>query len=335
MRASVVVAILLAAVNVVLVLMLLLARWWMARVQRRHDALVQQLRRPAVELVDGDEPVVPPNLGRVEREVFAELLSAYSRGLRGTAKDRIVAYFETSGAVDEQIGRLRGRRSSTRAAAAFALGDMGSARAIPGLLNALDDPSRDVRMAATRSLGRIGAVEAIGPLVSAGVSGKVPTDVADLALLDIGPPAVGHLLVMASDPDPYVRSSALELIGLLGSAGDADSVVGQLTDPSAEVRVAAAGALGRLGASAARDALMRALDDRVPGVRAAAAHALGYLGGRQASEALLSIAQNDEFDVARAAADALARVDPRALTRAADEPGAGPHLLEAADRVAL
>jgi HEAT repeat protein len=212
---------------------------------------------------------------------------------------------------------------------------MGSARAVPALLRALEDRSRDVRMAAARSLGRLGAVEAIEPLVAAGVGGTVPREVSSLALFDVGPPAVPRLLGLTRDQEPSMRADAVELVGFLGSAGDAEYLLGHLKDPAAAVRAAAADALGRLGAAHARDELVRALDDRVPGVRSAAARALGQIGGRQAARALLPLARSDSFDPARAAAEALARVDPQLAVRAAEEPDAGPHLREAADLVAL
>jgi HEAT repeat protein len=212
---------------------------------------------------------------------------------------------------------------------------MASERAVPELLRMLSDRARDVRMAAARSLGRVRAVDAIGPLVTAGVSGRVPRDVANLALLDIGPPAVPKLVELSSHTEPVIRSSAVELIGLLGAAGDAEPLLDHLTDPAAAVRVTTAGALGRLGAADARDALMDALDDRVPAVRAAAANALGQIGGRQATQALLPIARTDTFEPARAAAEALSRIDPALVIRAATAPDAGPHLREAADRARL
>jgi HEAT repeat protein len=293
------------------------------------------LRRPAIELVESEASQPPPSLRRQEKVVFAALLANYARQLRGVSRERIAAYFETSGGVEEQTARLSSTSAWRRAAAAFALGDMGSNRAVPDLLRVLDDRVRDVRMAAVRSLGRIGATEAIGPLVATGVDGRVPREVANLALLDIGPAAVPQLVVLSKHTEPAIRASAVELIGLIGSAGDAEPILDLLIDPAATVRVATAGALGRLGASEARDALMRALDDRVPSVRVASASALGGIGGRQATAALMPIARNDTFDAARAAAEALARIDPRLVIRAAAEPGAGPHLLEAADRVSL
>jgi hypothetical protein len=328
-------ATILVVCNVVLIVALVVRRWWVAANQRRHDRLVKELRRPAIELVESDSPGPPPDLPQRHKVVLAGLLSSYARQLRGVSRERIVAYFEASGSVAEQTARLSSGRVWRRAAAAFALGDMGSTRAVPDLLRALEDRAGEVRMAAARSLGRIGAIEAIGPLVAVGISGRVPREVANLALLDIGPAAVSRLLALAQHPEPEIRASAVELIGLLGSAADAEPILDQLTDPAATVRVAAARALGRLGAADARDALMQALEDRVPTVRGAAATALGGIGGRQAAAALLPVARGDTFDVARAAASALARIDPTLVVRSAADPDSGPHLVEAADRALL
>jgi len=319
--------------SLLFLLALVARRTWLARRARKRQAAVQALRPAAIELVEdvGD----PPHLRGYEAEVFAELLAGYSIAVRGTPRERIAAYFERTGAIEEQLKLLRSRRHWKRAAAAFALGDMGSARAVPALLEALDDKDADVRGAASRSLGRLGSADAIEPLVTAGVERRVPRDVTMLALLDLGPPAVPRLLELTEHPEPQVRTAAVELVGHLGEAGDAEELPAQLRDTAAEVRAATAGALGRLGAAAARDALIAALDDRVPSVRVASSRALGQIGGRSALDALLRVARTDEFDPAAAAAASAAAIDPASVIRAAGEPGAGRHLHEAADLAAL
>ena len=208
-------------------------------------------------------------------------------------------------------------------------------RAIPDLLTALDDRSADVRAAATRSLGRLSATAAVEPLIGAAVEGRVPRSVTGAALLEIGPAAVPDLLVLLTHPDPHFRVHAADLVGLLGSADAADALLPRLRDASAEVRAAGATALGRLGAGTGHDELIVLLDDRVPFVRAAAARALGQIGGESAATALLEIARHDEFDPAAEAGRALARIDPELVLTSSKEPDAGPHLREAADRLAL
>ena len=324
-----------AVASALFVVALVLRRTWVAHEQRRHDDLVTRLRPASVAFVEGELEAAPPQIRGLEAQVFAELLADYARLLRGEPRDRIAAYFERTGAAEEQIRHLRALRTWRRASAAFALGDMGSERAVAPLSRALDDRARDVRMAAARSLGRLGAVAAIEPLVTAGVSRKVPRNVVSLALFDIGPTAVPNLLPLIARPEPEVRAAAIELVGLVGDPGDAEPLLPCVSDTAASVRAAAAAALGRVGAARARDALIDALADRVPDVRTAAARALGQLGGRQATEALLELAKTDAFDPAREAADALARIDPSLVIRVAAQPGAGPHLREAADLAAL
>src|SRR5262245_9014548 len=170
-------ALVLLAGSVLLVLALVVRRSFLAWQERRRDALVARLRAAALALVDGDAAKPPPELRGAEQEVFAALLNGYARRLSGDARARIADYFETSGGVDEQLTRLGSRRAWRRATAAFALGDMCSSRASPDLLRALGDRRREVRMAATRSLGRLGALDAVEPLIHEALAGRVPRDV--------------------------------------------------------------------------------------------------------------------------------------------------------------
>jgi len=324
-----------AALNLALAGLIAGHRWRARRRARRHDRLVGRLRRPALEFLADDETTDPPQLDRQELKVFAELLAGYGRVLRGPDRARIVAFAEAEGIVDEQLRRLRSLRAWRRATAAFALGDVGAPGTAPALVARLDDRSPDVRAAACRSLGHLGSVDTVDAVVTAGVSGRVPGAIARLALLDIGPAALTRLLALCEHERPEVRAAAVQLVGLLGDPAVVDAIVGHLADPAAAVRAATAAALGRLGASQERDALVGALADRIPTVRTAAATALGEIGGRRASDALVPMAREDGFEPARAAAEALAHLDPDVVRALAERPGAGPHLREAAGRVAL
>ena len=334
MSALAIVTLACAAASALFVLALIARRVRLARLEERRRRLLAQLRPAAIALVEVQD-AQPLDLSASEAEVFAELLSRYARSLRGPEHGRIAAYFESTGAVDAQLRRLHSRLSWRRGAAAFALGDMGAERAAPELLRTLEDRNRDVRNAAVRSLGRLRSVEAIEPLVAAGVVRRVPRALSSAALFEIGPTAVPRLRELVTHPDPDMRADAFELLGLLGDAGDADVLLGGLRDPAERVREASADALGRLGAADARDALIDALHDGAPTVRAATARALGQLGGDRAAAALLTVAGDADSGPASAAARALARIDPQRVIQAAQEPGASPHLLEAADLAAM
>jgi HEAT repeat protein len=325
--------VLLAAV-LVLLLLLVLRRVQLARRERRRQGTERRVRPLAIALVEGED-IESSTVAPGEQAVLAEVLGRYSRKLRGEAKGRIAAYFRDSAALAAARRDLRARRTWRRAAAAYRLGDMGCEEAAPELLAALEDPERDVRAAAARSLGRLGVTAAALPLVEVLVSRRVPNGVAGGALLELGAEIRPELATIAAHPDPPVRATAITLLGLVGDSGDAPIAAKALGDPAADVRRAAAEALGRIGTFDDEAALRAALYDRMHFVRAEAASALGVIDAPQALPQLVEIARSDRFRPARAAARAIARIDPATLRAAAAEPGAGPHLHEAADLLSV
>jgi HEAT repeat protein len=323
-----------AAAGALFLSALVARRVFLERRERVRADVADRLRPAALALLDGEEVELPP-LTASEQRIFAELLGRYARALRGAPRERIARYFESTGGVRRELGTLSDRRAWRRAAAAFALGDMGSSRAVPALVRRLRDPEPEVRVAAARSLGRLGAAGAVQPLAETLADGSVPATLAGQALLEIGDAGLPSLHALLGHEEQAVRAGATELVGLLAGAAEGPAVVALLRDGSAAVRAAAAAALGRLGSADAAAALRGALGDRVPFVRAAAATALGRLGDRTAVPELLRQADDDDFEPARAAADALRRLDPELLVRASARAGAGPHVREAADLAAL
>jgi HEAT repeat protein len=318
----------LSVLALVTMLVLIARRFVLSRAQRRREEQERALRPLALALVDGDDPDV--EVDAAQERALASILARYARKLRGEGRAEITQFFEERGGVDRELRRLRSRRGSHRAAAAFALGDMGSPRAAEPLIAALDDRVRDVRSSAARSLGMLEAQEAVPRLVRSLAGREVPRAIAGGALLAIGSSAAPALRALLSAAEPEVRANAAELIGFTGDAGDADELAGALGDDAAEVRAAAARALGRLGARAAAADLREALGDPAPFVRTAAAHALGRIGDRDAFDALALVAQVDEYDPAQAAAQALAAVDPRRARDLGTTQDASAHLHEAA-----
>jgi HEAT repeat protein len=332
-RALEVASLALAAAAALFVMVLAVRRVQLARAARRTAAAERRLRPHALAILDGEEP--GEELVRADSTVVAAVLSRYARQLSGEPREHIARFFEASGHLAAQLSALHSRRAWRRAAAAFALGDMGHDDAVGPLVGALADGSREVRSAAARSLGALGAVAGVEPLVTALATGSVPRAVAGGALLSIGAGAVPSLLALTASTDDRVRAGAIELLGLLGDPHNAHEFSHRLRDAAAEVRAKTARALGRLGAAQASEDLRAALGDRIPDVRAAAAIALGDIGDRAAVVPLWTQARTDRYEPARAAARALAAIDPSLLHDAV--PGAllGPHLAEAADLSAV
>ena len=314
------------------VCVLAVRRALLARFERRRLEAEIALRPVALSLLEGEDVDVE-ELDDREVLVLADLVGRFGRLVRGVDTERIASFFERQGWVERQLRAAHSVRAWRRATAAFALGDMGSRRAIPTLLALMDDNTREVRAAAARSLGRLGATEAVEPLVYGFAERRLPRSIDGQALLAIGPAALERLRPLAGAAEPEARAFAVELVGLLGDASDDRLLVERLRDTSAEVRARAARALGRLGAEEATAELTRALDDRIAFVRAAAATALAAVGDRRAVPRLLVLAQQDQFDAAHAAARAAATIAPDAVSEAARRPGAAAHLLEAADLI--
>jgi HEAT repeat protein len=322
------------AMGAVLTLAVLIARrTFLARASHRSSAAETRLRPLAIAIVEG-EPV-ELTIGDAEAAILAEIVSRYSRALQGDSRVRIAAFFEQQGQVERELGRLAHRRGWRRAAAAFALGDMGSARAVQPLIAAMEDRDREVRTAAARSLGRLDAVTAAPRLVEALASGAVPRAVAGQALIAIGPAAAAELHPVLGCPDVSMRRAAAEVLGLIGGSAEAPLLAAAARDPAAEVRGAALRALGKVGGKAECDVVHEALHDRVPFVRTAAAHAAAGIGDRAAVPALVEQARSDLYDPALAASRALATLDPRGLIEAAERNQAGPFLRQAATRAML
>ena len=322
----------LGGTNSILLLVLVGRRLTLRRTEHRVQRVEEQLRPLVLEFVHqgGD---LPKNLTPHEQGVLADLLIGYARVLRGSARDRIAEYFLEQGAIDREVDTLRGApRAWRRAGAAYRLGDMGSASAEDALIAALNDPDRDVRTAAARSLGRLRRVGAVNALLTALVDRRVPQALVRWSLLQIGEAAVPHLRRLMGSAEPAERAGAVQMIGILGGASDAEAIEAHLRDTSADVREQAAFALGRLGGSRSAAALLLALEDRIPTVRAAAATALGRLRDPTAIAPLLNHAATDSFEAAHAAAYALAVIDPQTVIASASR---GPHLREAADVAGL
>ncbi len=322
------------AISIVLLITLAVRRFLLDRRARLYAAAEQRVRPIAIVLLEGEggeRPVLSPG----DQTVLADVLGRYARQLTGAAGSRVAEYFRGGDALARSQREIGSRRAWRRAAAAYRLGDMGCEEAAPTLRQALDDTNRTVRAAAARSLGRLGILDAAKPLIEALVSGSVPNGVAGQAFVELGPAAVPELRAIAEHQSYRLRATAIALLGLVGDTADSPLAVRSLGDPSADVRAAAAGTLARIGGPAAEPALHSALDDRIHFVRAEAAVALGVIRSRAALPRLLEMARTDRFRPARAAAQAVARISPKELAAAAAEPGAGPHLHEAADLSAL
>jgi HEAT repeat protein len=189
--------------------------------------------------------------------------------------------------VPDQVAReleaLRGEDGLRRRQAARALGQLGDARAVEPLLEALE-ARREAE--AAEALGRLGDIRAVEPLID----------------------------VLRESDWSQSRVSAAGALGRLRDARAVPALVAALHDQWGEVRSAAAEALGEIGAASAVEPVCRALRDRYAGVRASAAWALGLLGTVDAVQPLIETLHDPSDYVRMEAAQALGRLgSPEAL----------------------
>ena len=177
-----------------------------------------------------------------------------------------------------------------------------------------DDPR--VRQYLSLVLGKIGSRKATPVLVEALQEPAVETRIyALLALSELRDPAsVPAVIAATRDQDHDVRKSAAFVLGLLGDPRAVPTLVESLNDPTADVRFNAAIALSKFGDPRATRVLEEMLDparlDRVPGMRPdqkeeamlAAIPALVKVAGTGARATLQPLADRDPSMRVRSAA---------------------------------
>jgi len=198
-----------------------------------------------------------------------------------------------------------------------ALGVLGDARAIPGLVRAFQDPDVNIRMNAASALQALGE-PAVGTLMELGQSGDSETRASVLhCLRQIGSPKAAPMASsQLEDPDKYVRAAAISCLNRVLPPIARSVLEPRVVDPEAWVRRVVCEALGELGGpDSTRLLLQRLKEDEDLGVRAAAAQALGKCGDGNAAVALLHLLLAEEdCSLLEAALEALAGIgDARIL----------------------
>ena len=161
--------------------------------------------------------------------------------------------------------------------AAYALGKIGSDKAIGALISALVHEDTNLRWNAVKALGDLGSDRAVDALISA-----------------------------LTDEEDAVRFSAVMALGQIDSHKSVDALIFALADENKAVRFRAADVLGELGAQKAVAALVSSLSDKDGTVKWEAAHALAKIGSEEAIDALISALNHNDNDARWSAARALA-----------------------------
>ena len=255
-----------------------------------------------------------PELNRV---VVRELISTFAD--EGEDVPRLAEQALTQigrEAVPQLITALNdARRLSQRSRIARTLGRLGAEQALPILIDAL-------LSGATEDLeGHIEAVAGVGakavPTLIETLRGKDATTGANVvaALVRIGGPSVQPLIEAIGGSFPEVRNAAKRALAQIGAPAIEPLIHSLLRDERFEVRRTALDVLRQIGESQVVSALIQALKDPDAGVRAYATRYLGELGDTQAVPALVEVVDARESSHLRGLAiDSLGALrDPQAI----------------------
>ncbi|MDT7689957.1 MAG: hypothetical protein QOE46_2716 [Acidobacteriota bacterium] len=209
---------------------------------------------------------------------------------------------------DLLIEQLGSEDLEIRKAAVVALGRIGDARAVPALVEALDDDA-ELMIAAADALAKIGDARAFDSLLAlVGDHSAVVRQAVVGALNSLGSPEMpGRVLPLLSDPDPNVRESAVKIAGYFGYPECADLLLQRCRDEDERVRRAAVEHLPYLEDERATPALVRALRHETPKVRAAAASAMAQSEDSEVSTHLIEALADEDSWVRYFAARSLGR----------------------------
>jgi HEAT repeat protein len=116
------------------------------------------------------------------------------------------------------------------------LGQIGTTKAVPVIIEALNDPDRLVRIEIVKALAAIG-VPAIAPLMQVFREGDMQVRTGAMeALWMIGQPATTPLIMVLKDNQSDVRKRAALLLGEIGDTKAVDHLTTLLADENVAVR---------------------------------------------------------------------------------------------------
>jgi HEAT repeat protein len=306
---------------------------YLDRIERRLAARKGLYRELVSELATRDRALLEPTIHQMSTLYDLDALEAVLEEQARSATGRpswLLEVYDQLGLVDKYIDKLRtARKWRDRAFAAELLGRVGSAKAVPGLLEtvqATQTEDADVREIALRALARIADPGAVEPLVRAlaRADAWLAPRIADI-LARHGELVVDPLVALLSESTGHpARAWAANVLGEIRAQRAFGALVRGLDDPHDEVRAKSATALGRLGDRRAVSHLLNhLLTDEAPFVRARIASSLGQFDGPEVIDRLVRALGDSAWWVRMRGVEALEQIGSVAegpLLMALDDP---------------
>ena len=240
----------------------------------RHDVLAALFDR----LEEAGYPDRKSEILKILRELLPNLLSRGAVEYAANVLEELAAVRAEPGVLDE----VRQRECDE------VLDDLSSTETLEELVRALQDGTIDVPVDVLGRLLKFLRAGALPVLLGAAEQEEIPglKDTLRGAVHGIASENPEAVLALLDHADPVVTSGAVRLIGRMGMAEAAPSLVGLISHPDTDVRLALVETAELLRDVTTTDTLIDALSDAEPDVRVAAARALATLRVETAAPAL-------------------------------------------------
>ena len=298
----------------------LLAR---TRAARREPALTRAIY-DALQSSPADARRLP-RLSRFDRKLVRSILLDLALDLRGETAEAIASLYRQLGFLRRDLRRMKSWRATTRANTAADLGLTHAAEAIPALLEAMDDDDVRVRQAAVWAVGQVGTAATLRGVVRLlGDRNLMVAHRAQEVLAERGREVGDAILTYAETTSNRPgRLAAIELIGWLRLTNGARLLHGFVSDLDPEIRVKSVKAAAAIGDPTFLEPFHLRLQDSSWPVRCQAAKGLSLFGSPESVPRLTAALRDAHWWVRFYAAIALAEVGPagvEALSAALQDP---------------
>jgi len=225
-------------------------------------------------------------------------------------RDRTTKLLEKLGYPAFYQRMLRSGNRWQRSLAADRLGRIGSESSTRYLLEALNDPKKEVRSVALRSLGMLSDPRAFPslmtrlPRITTEEEGVFASTLKN-TLISLGESIIPSILSRLDECDEEMQALLIECLGEMGSKQASGALIQKLTHPNPEIRAKTARALGKIGDPLAVPSLIELGEDKVWFVRLQVCRALGMIGDIKAIDFLSRRLTDENWQVRAASAASL------------------------------
>ncbi len=242
-------AILVSLLGILLLLgFIVFRRWYRGRYFRRLSRRTLILREQWPDILSGKIPSSAWRLDSFDCEIVEDILLDSIEVCGPEQLPTFLACLRNSGLLDVRIREARASEGWHKRSVLLALGRTRAPEAVPALVEALESPSEETRVAAVRGLGRISSAQAALALLNFFVDEKlqVPEHTLKNALLNCCRDSPEVLLPHLERAHGQNRELIARVLGELANPGLGEELLILAADPLPEVRASAARALAKV-----------------------------------------------------------------------------------------